>query len=340
MRWFNILLIYKSAFLLFYVSNSALAQNNLILDSLTIEVKDSLKNRKFTFNGYPYAFYTPETELAFGAGGIIIFYTDAEDSTILPSKIGFGGYYSTLKQYKISVNPALYFFKNKLFIRAPLSFGFFVDKFWGIGNDTENTGTEQYTKQVISASFILQSPPIFFASDRSGLILDYNKTEIKDKKENELLLQDSVSGSNGGEVFGIGYDLTWDNRDNIFFPNTGGYQYFKFSVYPSGISDFFFTELELDVRHYWAPRPDHVIAVNFFINSVTGDTPFYLLPDLGGPKRMRGYFQGRYRDNFYSMLQLEYRQYFWKRFGFVVFGSMGDVASKMIEFDFGALKYS
>jgi hypothetical protein len=55
---------------------------------------------------------------------------------------------------------------------------------------------------------------------------------------------------------------------------------------------------------------------------------------------MRGYFQGRYRDKFYAMLQVEYRQYFTKRFGFVVFGGLGDVASELIEYDFGSLKYS
>jgi len=334
----NIKIIF-GIWIFFFIFSQAQAQHIEVLDSLTQGKQDSVSKRKLTINGYPYAFYTPETEFAFGAGGILIFYAD-NDSITRPSKIGFGGYYSTLKQYKISLNPAFYFFKNNLFIRLPVSFGFFVDKFWGIGNDTPETGNEQYSRQGIAASFILQSPPVFFAADRSGLIIDYDKTDIIDKKENELLLNDLVTGSNGGEIIGIGYDLTWDNRDNIFFPNTGGYQYFKFLVYPSEVSDFFFLEIELDVKHFWAPWPDHVIAANFYLSSVSGDVPFYKLPALGGPKRMRGYFQGRYRDKFYSMLQFEYRQYFWKRFGFVVFGGLGDVASEVIEYDFGDLKYS
>jgi len=208
------------------------AQESTVLDSVKIFGSDSIFSRNLTFNAYPYAFYSPETQLAFGAGGIMVFYTDKEFEDALPSKMGFGGYFTTSKQYKISVNPAVYFLKNKLYISTPISYGFYVDKFWGIGNSTEEIGTEQYTKQVFSASLLLQSPPFVFAADRSGLILDYDNTTIKDKKENEYLLQDSVSGSNGGEVFGIGLDLTWDDRDNIFFPNTGGYQYLKFIVYP------------------------------------------------------------------------------------------------------------
>lgn len=55
---------------------------------------------------------------------------------------------------------------------------------------------------------------------------------------------------------------------------------------------------------------------------------------------MRSYFTGRYRDKFYSAIQLEYRQYFWRKLGFVVFGGLGDVAQEFIKFDFTELKYS
>ena len=55
---------------------------------------------------------------------------------------------------------------------------------------------------------------------------------------------------------------------------------------------------------------------------------------------MRGYFEGRYRDNVYSMLQLEYRQYFWWKFGFVAFAGMGDVAHELLSFKLKNFKYS
>jgi outer membrane protein assembly factor BamA len=340
MKGFHIIFIFLTILPGFFNSTLAQIQTDVVLDSLTMSGKDSLERRKTTFNGYPYAFYTPESGFAVGAGGIVIYYTNKTDSTLLPSKVGFGGYYSFTKQYKLSVNPALYFRQSKLFIRTPASFGFFLDRFYGIGDDTPVRDSVQYTKRVISASFIIQSPPLGFMADRSGLVIDYDKTEIVDKMGNELLLSDSVTGSNGGEILGFGLDLTWENRDNIFFPNTGGYQYFKFIVYPPGPSDFFFGVLELDVRHYWSFKPDHVFAINFYLESAMGETPFYKLPALGGPKRMRGYFMGRYRDNFYSMFQAEYRQYFWKRLGFVAFGGLGNVASEMLEFNFNNMKYS
>lgn len=315
-------------------------------DHISNEESDSTK--RFTLNAYPYVFYTPETKLAGGAGGILIFYTkksrlfhEKENMEKLnPSKIGFGGYYSTNNQYKISIDPKFYFFHNKIYFELPTSYGFFVNKYWGIGDDTpDREDNAAYSQQSFTTAFSIQIPPLLFMADRTGLILAYENIEIVDKMENELLLNDSLPGANSARQYGLGTDLVWDTRDNIFFPNSGSYQYFKLMFYP-GMSDFVYTSLELDAKGFWSFAPDHVIALNMYVQSMLGDIPFYNLPSVGGPKRLRGYFYGRYRDNFYGMMQAEYRQYFWKRFGFVVFAGAGNVSHNILEYDFSNLKYS
>ena len=55
---------------------------------------------------------------------------------------------------------------------------------------------------------------------------------------------------------------------------------------------------------------------------------------------MRGYFYGRYRDHFYAMGQVEYRKKFTKRWGYVLFGTVGNVSEDITKFDFHTLKYS
>ena len=182
-------------------------------------------------------------------------------------------------------------------------------------------------------------PPLGFLADRTGIIFDYNDTEIEDKQNNIYLIDNEVTGSNGGTLYGFGTDLVWDTRDNLFFPNSGGYQYFKVVVYPE-LGDYVFYTFEIDVRHYNSFSPDHVIASNFYFTQALGDVPFYKLPALGGQNRMRGYFEGRYRDKNYMTLQLEYRQYFWWKFGFVVFAGVGDVAPELTKFTLKDLKYS
>lgn len=326
------------------------AQNKFSTDSLSnntienvyVDEPSTVKNDSIngsSFNAYPYVFYTPESQFAVGAGGIYIFYTGKEP-TLKPSKIGFGGYYSTNKQYNISVNPALYFSENKLYMELPTSYGFFINKYWGTGDSTEDYENAAYSLNTFKSTLTVQVPPKVFSADRTGLILDYNYTEIVDKKNNELLEDDTLPGYNGGSLFGIGTDLVWDSRDNIFFPNNGSYQYFKIVVYPGGLSDYTFAKLQLDVKAFKAISEDHVFAFQFYIESAMGDTPFYMLPSLGGSERMRGFFNGRYRDNFYGMTQLEYRQYFWRKFGFVAFGGLGNVADNMLDYNFSNLKFS
>ena len=302
-------------------------------------LEDSLITGRTSINAYPYVFYTPETQLAVGAGGIFIFYT-AKDSIVLPSKIGFGGYYSTNKQYNISINPVFYFFKNNLFFKAPTTYGHYVDKFWGIGHAVPDTGDVSYTKDRFSTTFTLQIPPAWFSADRTGIIFDYDNTTITDKQTNELLLNDEVTGSNGGQVFGFGTDLLWDSRDNIFYPNSGGYQYFKVLIYPGGINENSFGLVELDVRHFRSFKEDQVIAGNIYFSQAFGETPFYKLPAIGGAKMLRGYFAGRYRDNTFAMMQLEYRQFFWWKLGFVAFVGAGNVSDELLNFGFSDLKYS
>lgn len=298
---------------------------------------DSTAKRELSINAYPYVYYTPETQLAFGAGGIMVFYT-SDASIIKPSKVVLGAYYTSNNQYKVTLNPEFYFFNNKLYFNMPVSFGYFVDKFFGIGPNTPETGNEKYTSRVYAATLFVQIPSYWFTSDRTGVILDFNHTEIVDKESNPELNNNTVTGSNGGSSFGIGFQGVWDSRDNLFFPNEGKYSSLKFMSYPEG--DFNFYSFELDIRHYSSFSKNHILAGQGYFAVAGGDIPFYMLPALGGSNKMRGYFYGRYRDNVYYTFQMEYRQYFWWRLGYVVFGGVGGVADSPDKIRIDEIKFS
>lgn len=55
---------------------------------------------------------------------------------------------------------------------------------------------------------------------------------------------------------------------------------------------------------------------------------------------MRGYYQGRYRDNNMAVIQAEYRIPLFWRFGAVAFGDIGNVAPAPGQLNFTDLKYS
>ena len=330
--------IFIILFSIFWINLSHAQVDQNLIDSLLVKQIDSIKTKKVTFNGYPYVFYTPETQAAFGGGGIFLFYTKNTDE-LRPSKIGFGAHYTTNKQYKFTLNSSIYFNSNNLVIKMPLSFGYTLDKFWGVGNSTLDTGTEGYFREDFNVQLEVQVPPLLFFADRTGFILEYSNTQIVDVKENEFLINQTVEGFKGGELFGIGFNLVWDGRDNIFYPTSGHYQYIKSIIYTDP-SDYIFTSIEIDVRYYKKLFKNQVLATNLYFNSVSSNAPFYKLPALGGQNRMRGYFEGRYRDRTYVMLQTEYRQYFSKRFGFVAFAGLGDVGSEITSLKFKEFKYS
>ena len=90
-------------------------------------------------------------------------------------------------------------------------------------------------------------------SNRAGLIIEYRDYKIGDRRDNPYLQSDSITGSNGGAVSGIGMVYVWDNRDQVFFPNNGGITEVKIIFYTKDVgSDFTFHWLEINSRRYWA----------------------------------------------------------------------------------------
>ena len=55
---------------------------------------------------------------------------------------------------------------------------------------------------------------------------------------------------------------------------------------------------------------------------------------------MRGYYEGRFRDSNLLAGQLEYRTHLWRRFGFIAFAGLGEVAGEFQNLRLDALKPS
>ena len=110
---------------------------------------------------YPYVFYTPETNLAFGAAGIVYFRTE-QDRFLNPSQILLSSYYTINNQYDVTLNPQLYFSKNRYFASVDVGLRRVIDKFYGVGNDSHENGDEAYTAGSTRAEFVFQMPTLLF----------------------------------------------------------------------------------------------------------------------------------------------------------------------------------
>ena len=312
---------------------------SLLFFSVSIYSQDSTASRKFSLFGYPFAYYTPETQFAVGAGGIATFYL-GEDIILRPSKVTLSGYYTSNKQYSISFVPQFYFYKNKYFFSMDVKYEFIVDKFYGVGSDTPEIQNPEYSANNFYVTVEFRLP--FTSRDdlKFGLLFDYKNFRLADKKSNPYLLNDYADFTKA-KTLGLGFLWAWDTRNSIFFPTDGHYSKLLTEFYFREIgSDYDFNKIEFDIRNYFPLYEINTVGFQIYGKLARGNPPFYELPALGGQYLMRGYYQGRFRDNNYLAAQIEYRRYVWKRIGFVVFFGMGDVAHKFNEMRIRDMKYS
>jgi len=143
----------------------------------------------------------------------------------------------------------------------------------------------------------------------------------------------TLIGGLGSVVNGVGVAAVLDTRDNIYSPVRGWYADVSSMFYGQALgSQFAFMNYTIDIRRYNSLSPHTVLALQGFANLNIGEVPFKLAATLGGSFLLRGYYNGRYRDNNALALQAELRQRIIGRLGGTVFVSAGDVANVLSEF--------
>ncbi len=286
----------------------------------------------------PIVYYTPETSLAFGAGGVYTLRLGLHKERTRPTSLWMFLVYTLKKQLQAKFMPEVYFADNNFVLSGTLKFEKFPQKFFGIGNDTAESSEELYTPQTVAFDISFQRKLLghLFA----GFKYEFESTRILEYSPDGLLAPGDLPGSRGGQVSGLGLHLNWDSRDSNLYPRRG--QYFRFYTGLFGRvfgSDFNFTRSELDLRSYF-PVGSSVLALKAYLGTRGGDPPFYHLSLLGGESLLRGYYLGRFRDKGMLLLQAEYRMPLWKRFGLVGFAGLGDVFEATSSLRVNLLKHS
>lgn len=109
----------------------------------------------------------------------------------------------------------------------------------------------------------------------------------------------------------MGPALLFDTRSSVFYPRSGWLVDFANTIDLGEIfSDYKYMRNVLDVSYFFSPfkLKRSVVGLNVNMQFNSGDVPFYQLSLLGGSKRLRGQFEGEFRDNLALQSQLEWRQ--------------------------------
>lgn len=286
--------------------------------------------KKASWMAFPFAFYLPETRWAGGAAGIVNFHVNKKDTVSPPSQIQMGFAYTQNKQFLFYLPYQLYFNERKWTAKGEIGYYKYSYNFYGIGNDIEDDDKELYYVNFprINMNFYRKVSSNYFVGLRSwyeNYLIDQNKFEEGKNLETGL-----VPGSQGGVVFGLGLVSIFDTRDNIYFPQKGIYfEMFAHNFSNALGSDYQFDKYRLDFRYFTAPHENHTIAFQLYLDHITGDVPFNQMSMMGGGKRMRGYFEGKFRNKNKLETQLEYRPKIYGRLGGALFLSYGMVAPEI-----------
>jgi outer membrane protein assembly factor BamA len=286
------------------------------------------KNKKRKLVPFPVVFYSPETGLGFGAGGLYFVKPLPEAVVQEPDTINAIGFYTTKNQILIALQMDKYFVRNGNNVNFQAVVQKFPDKFWGIGPNTPDEAEEDFTPRKFA--FILGyqwrlSQTIFLGPEYA-----FSTIAIKEVEEGGLLDLGDIVGSDSTFVSGLGLRFTMDDRDSSIYTRRGYFIDVGFLIASQYIgSEEDFIQIDIDYRQFFSLFQSHVLAFQYLLQMRTGIVPFQFLPKLGGQYIMRGYYEGRYRDLYYTTLQSEYRLPLFWRLGGVVFGSIGKVGPDM-----------
>lgn len=124
----------------------------------------------------------------------------------------------------------------------------------------------------------------------------------------------------------LGLMMTYDNRDNSYYPTSGSFsEVYWMSDRSNWGSDFEFDKLDAHYNKYFPLTGKDTLVMRAALASAAGNVPFYLLPTL----KMRGFPSGRYSDNVSLSGHVVWRRKFRPRWGFVLFSEAGRVADSI-----------
>ncbi|MVM30936.1 BamA/TamA family outer membrane protein [Spirosoma sp. HMF4905] len=289
---------------------------------------DSERSKRAQFIPLPVIYYTPETKLGYGLLGVSLFRTD---STTRTSNVDFAIIHTLNRQTVVEPTYTVFTHREHYLLRGMFLYTQFPEFYYGIGNETTDSQKELISYKSLRAynRFLRQVRPRLFV----GLQQQYFKTFDVNRSSETPFPTNTLIGGLGSVVNGVGVAAVLDTRDNIYSPSRGWYADVSSMLYNQTLgSQFTFTNYTVDIRRYKSLSPRTVLALQGFANLNVGEVPFKLAATLGGSFLLRGYYNGRYRDNNALAFQAEVRQRLLGRLGGTVFASAGNVANVLREF--------
>ena len=290
--------------------------------------------KRIDFGVLPGPHYSATTGLGLGIMATATYSTDRLDKALPRSNASIFTDMTTKGFFLVGVLGNHIWPKERYRLDYKLTLSTFSTQFWGIGYEMADVDANEtnYRRNRVNAMarFMFRiAPKTYF-----GPLINYRYMQAKDiAAGREHLWQGQALRINAKTV---GVSFTYDSRDYITNASRGLFMQIDQTFTPrflaNGRNNFSTTEATL--AKYIKVWKGGVLAGELHGQFNYGHTPWALLSEVGSNNRMRGYYEGRYRDKQLVEGQVELRQNIRKRHGVALWVAAANVAPKVSEMAF------
>jgi hypothetical protein len=288
----------------------------------------------------PVVFYAPETSL--GLGGGVILYDNAPTPSDRPRRddsiaVLLEG--TLKKQFVVNLSGVKFWDAARYQLTEDGVVSRFPSYFWGVGNDTADAA-QDYFSQTNTGS--RTSLGVRVAEEiYAGVGVSAGWYDIVGYAPGGAVASYVAAHPARGSTLGAGPFIRRDTRDDALGPHRGSFSSLTATFFRDGLgSCCSYANVELLHRAFVPIGSWSVLAIEAYGDYVPGDVPLGELPALGGSSRLRGYFQGRFRDHLYLTGQVEWRIHVAGRFSVAPFAAVGNVFPSFSAVSFDRTKYA
>ncbi|AGQ92707.1 BamA/TamA family outer membrane protein [Vibrio parahaemolyticus] len=271
----------------------------------------------------PGPFVNPEQGFGIGVAAVGLYMPYDWQKGEPYSTVTVTSYGSTSGSYGLGLNNRTYLKNDKVRLLGEAWISHTPGYYWGIGSQAaENENNKvQYEGQrlQLSPKIAVEVAPNTYAK----LGWQWQSFSKVDGVEGDILPSEVADATSSGVLVGMEYD-TRDFEPN---PMRGQFLDVEWIANRDSLgSDEDYDNLVANYRVYQQWSDTTIIAMEVYSQSIFGDAPWFDYAQLGDDQRMRGYYQGQYRDKHLLSTQVEIRHTIAGRHGVVGWLGAGNIA--------------
>lgn len=292
--------------------------------------RTNTERKRVDFGVLPGPHFSSTAGLGLGVVATATYTTDMADTTLTRSNSALYGDMTTKGFFLVGIKGSHIFPKEKYMLDYRLNVSTFSTRFWGLGYDAGNNDDNEtdYRRDRIQAlaRFMVRCGNNLYV----GPLAEYRFMRARDVDPEGVALFEGQRMTTNSQTVGV--SLTYDSRDFMLNATRGWFVQLDQTFTPRFLgNNFCYSATELTVSKYGKLWKGAVLAGEYHSRFTYGNPAWSMMSEVGSAYRMRGYYEGRYRDKNIVEAQLELRQHIYGRSGAVAWVGAAQIFSDMDE---------